>query len=210
MTTAIVSLARIAEDLNDLHEIEAQQSTSLMETWIRKGELLCNAKSQLNHGEWIPWVEDNLPFDVRQSQKYMRIYSSRKELNTNSNSHLAIDEAVQMLATPKPKPETFSDLPEDDGDVVDTDFVEDESDEDVIEVEATPRARFDYGELCDTARRICSSTQSLYTRIVEFQVKCKQMSRSGKDAVGRAWNKKEWDDLFSEVAKMNKMFRKES
>jgi hypothetical protein len=40
---------------------------------IRAGELLIEAKAQVRHGEWLPWLEANFPFSERTARNYMRL-----------------------------------------------------------------------------------------------------------------------------------------
>jgi hypothetical protein len=174
---------------------------------IEQGRDLCEQKAELKHGEWIPWVEENMPIGIDQAGKYMRIFKNQHELNSHSDTNLTIDTACQMLATPKPVVESpVAEEPV----IVEPDDELDAEWEEVEEVDevAVTRRKFDYGEMSATARRICSSTKSLYIRIVEFQAKCMQLNREGRDSISGSWNKKEWDDLFAEVEKMNKIFKK--
>jgi Protein of unknown function (DUF3102) len=40
---------------------------------IRRGQLLIEAKDQLEHGEWLPWLEDNFDMDERTAQRAMAV-----------------------------------------------------------------------------------------------------------------------------------------
>ncbi len=66
---------------------------------IRIGELLTAAKSKLAHGQWLPWVEKNLPFDRRTATNYMGIYQQREKWE--NVSHLNISDAYRLLASPR-------------------------------------------------------------------------------------------------------------
>ena len=53
---------RRIDEIGQLHnEIIGHLKTSL-EKAIRIGELLSEQKDSLKHGEFIPWIKDNLPF----------------------------------------------------------------------------------------------------------------------------------------------------
>lgn len=100
---SLVSLPALAKEITMLHDICQQDSRSAIERAIQVGEKLAEAKSQVSHGEWIPWVEKNLPFGRIQAAKYMRVYENRDKLpNETSSIHLA--EAVSLLSEPRPKP----------------------------------------------------------------------------------------------------------
>jgi len=68
---------------------------------LKCGELLTVQKEKLEHGEWIPWIKENLVFNERQAQKYMQLYNQRKEVkeltNANYNSYLQIDATLKKL-----------------------------------------------------------------------------------------------------------------
>jgi hypothetical protein len=40
---------------------------------IRRGELLQEAKDQLDHGQWLPWLEDNFSMEERTAQRAMAV-----------------------------------------------------------------------------------------------------------------------------------------
>jgi hypothetical protein len=64
------------------------------------GGLLAEAKADLKHGEWLPWVEANLPFTDRTARNYMRLHDRRGELKSETVSDLT--GAYRMLTEPKP------------------------------------------------------------------------------------------------------------
>lgn len=48
---------------------------------VTAGKILTGVKSKLDHGEWIPWVNENLPFMSESTVKrYIRCYENRNEL----------------------------------------------------------------------------------------------------------------------------------
>jgi len=73
---------------------------SVLSKSILLGELLSQQKDSLKHGEWIPWVESNLPFKRVQAAKYIRVFANRELLNEQSTVHL--EGAIDSLAKPKP------------------------------------------------------------------------------------------------------------
>lgn len=104
MTTEVDDVSEVER----LHgEITEAFKTSLPKA-IRIGEILAEKKSRLNHGEWIPWVRANLPFDKRTATNYMRLHRERGRLKRESVSHLG--DAYKLLS--EPKSETLSLLPE--------------------------------------------------------------------------------------------------
>jgi len=64
---------------------------------IQCGEKLAEKKAALDHGEWLPWVEKHLTFNMNTAGTYMRLSANSQHV-VNSRS---IREAVKLLAEPK-------------------------------------------------------------------------------------------------------------
>ena len=43
-------------------------------------ELLTEIKGGMKHGQWLPWVEENLPFAEDTAQRYMRVFTRRDQI----------------------------------------------------------------------------------------------------------------------------------
>ncbi|MBL7188161.1 MAG: DUF3102 domain-containing protein [Phycisphaerae bacterium] len=92
-----------ADEITLLHgEIGGLLKTSLDKA-IRIGELLREQKASLKHGEFIPWIEANLPFTDRTARNYMRLNENRGLLKTENVSDLR--SAYALLASPAQEPE---------------------------------------------------------------------------------------------------------
>lgn len=61
--------------------------TSLLAA-INAGERLTQKKDTLKHGEWTRWIVENLSFDIRTAQRYMKAYEHRDQLKNDTVSHL--------------------------------------------------------------------------------------------------------------------------
>lgn len=46
---------------------------------IEVGEMLTEQKENFDHGEFTPWLQENLPFSIRTAQKYMSVYSNKDQ-----------------------------------------------------------------------------------------------------------------------------------
>lgn len=109
---SLVPLADLAGRINAEHEAAHVAARSAIEHAIECGRLLSEAKGQLGHGRWLPWVDGNLAFGARQAQKYMRVAEHADAVlaaNANSGSRLSINDALKLLAAPEgeaPEPET--------------------------------------------------------------------------------------------------------
>jgi len=89
------------------HRIQVEHravSVSLKESLrhsIAAGELLIEAKEQVKHGEWLPWLRDHCTISERTAQLYMRCAKNRTELENqirNDVADLSLNEATAMLA----------------------------------------------------------------------------------------------------------------
>jgi len=80
-------------------EVEAAEADfrSAVRHAVRAGELLAEAKAQVKHGEWLPWLRENFPGDPRTAQRYMQVAA-----NASRVSHLpTMREAVALLSEPR-------------------------------------------------------------------------------------------------------------
>ena len=66
---------------------------------IEIGGLLEDQKADLGHGQWLPWVKENLPFSERTARDYMSYYARRDELKSAKIADLP--EARKYLSPPK-------------------------------------------------------------------------------------------------------------
>lgn len=87
-------------EINKLYEEIESAGKVMIGKAIRIGELLTEQKASLGHGEWIPWIEDSLPFGRKQAAAYMRVFSNKGEL-ANVTSGLHLTDAIASLAEPK-------------------------------------------------------------------------------------------------------------
>jgi hypothetical protein len=81
---------------------------------IAAGQLLIEAKAQLKHGQWLPWLAEHCPASLpeRTASFYMRLARHAPELEAKSATvaDLTIRGAIQLLAPPaapkasEPKP----------------------------------------------------------------------------------------------------------
>ena len=90
---------RITEICTLHAEVAALWKASLMKA-IRIGQLLSEQKAKLEHGEWEPWMQKNLPFSGRTARRYMGVYANR-ELIAKTDSVSDLNEAYGLLAAPK-------------------------------------------------------------------------------------------------------------
>lgn len=80
--------ASAIEEIRRLHGANIERARQAVGNGIRIGEILTQIKAVLRHGTWIDWVESNLPFGLRQAQKYISVYDRRDQIKNELSSHL--------------------------------------------------------------------------------------------------------------------------
>jgi hypothetical protein len=55
---------------------------------IKRGELLQEAKDQLEYGKWLPWLEENFDMDERTAQRAMAVAKFASKYDSLSDLHL--------------------------------------------------------------------------------------------------------------------------
>ncbi|TGK87209.1 DUF3102 domain-containing protein [Leptospira bourretii] len=104
---------RDIEKIQGLHESIGANLNNALQNAILIGEILNRKKKELSHGQFLPWIESNLPFTRMTANKYMRLFENKEKL-PNVNSGLHLTEALKILSgsekdekeiNPKRKPE---------------------------------------------------------------------------------------------------------
>lgn len=72
-----------------------------IEKGFRIGELLTEQKAKLDHGEWLTWLEENVPFTDRTARNYARLYDQRDRFKEENIAALG---AAYRLLTESEKP----------------------------------------------------------------------------------------------------------
>lgn len=87
------------EEIKERHGRIGGYLRNTLQDAIRIGELLIEQKEGMDHGNWLPWIKENLPFSERSAQDYIRFYDRRKELKSAPVADLR--SARKYLAAPK-------------------------------------------------------------------------------------------------------------
>lgn len=69
------------------------------------GNGLIEAKGKLNHGEWLPWLTENVGYSEKQAENYMKI--ARNYSNPQLVADLGMRKALSLLALPEGERENF-------------------------------------------------------------------------------------------------------
>lgn len=93
-----VSLQKLAEQINLLHGKVTALAMRSLEMAKEAGEYLTHAKSQLRHGQWQKWLEENCSVSDRMARNYMQIFSQWDKLaKTEMISALTVTKAIEVL-----------------------------------------------------------------------------------------------------------------
>jgi hypothetical protein len=73
------------------HHAARTAAHSALEHARRAGELLAEAKQQLPHGQWLPWLREHTSVNERTASGYMRIHREWPRLAGEANRHAIAD-----------------------------------------------------------------------------------------------------------------------
>jgi Protein of unknown function (DUF3102) len=101
------SLADLAARIKAEHDAVGHALKRGLEHAIAAGRLLIEAKEQLAHGQWLPWLRDHCQVSERMAQRYMLLARHAPELSAKSDtvSDLTIRGALEQLAPPPAEPD---------------------------------------------------------------------------------------------------------
>jgi len=95
------SLEHLADQIRDEHDRVGVALGRALSRAIQAGALLLDAKAQLPHGAWLPWLERNCGLAERTAQAYMRLTRNRaalEEQNRNGVADIGVQQALKLLA----------------------------------------------------------------------------------------------------------------
>jgi hypothetical protein len=96
----------LAEMANGAASNVERNLQSAVQNAITAGRALIAAKSQCQHGQWLPWLKHNWKFAPSLAQRYMQM-STGVEICGDASS---IAEALRMIADAKPKIQNRTEL----------------------------------------------------------------------------------------------------
>jgi hypothetical protein len=83
------SLVDLAERIRVEHEATSAALKSSVEHAMTAGDLLLEAKAQVKHGQWPPWLTEHCAMSERTAQLYMRIAKNRATIEGNIRNGVA-------------------------------------------------------------------------------------------------------------------------
>jgi hypothetical protein len=94
------SLTDLAARIRQEHEAVSVALKDSVRHAIEAGALLIEAKKQVPHGGWLPWLADHCTISERTAQLYMRCAKNREAIEgqiRNGVADLSLNEAAAML-----------------------------------------------------------------------------------------------------------------
>lgn len=112
MTTQLISLSKIAESIATHHKMATEAALNAVEYACQAGELLNQAKEQVAHGEWLPWLREHCGLSERTARNYMRLSRLLKAdpLKSARVADLPLRQALRELSETKVQPMTRDDM----------------------------------------------------------------------------------------------------
>lgn len=92
-------------EIKNLHSEILEAARTSLEKAIRVGELLTSAKAELKHGQWMPWLKENIPFSQQTANNYMRVFAERDRLKLTNIGNLSEAYALLEERTPTVPPQ---------------------------------------------------------------------------------------------------------
>jgi hypothetical protein len=86
--------ARIKAEHTAIHGLLSDS----VERAMAAGDLLIEAKGQLKHGQWLPWLRDHCEISERTAQLYMRCAKNRAEIEKRTKSAMVADLTLNEAA----------------------------------------------------------------------------------------------------------------
>lgn len=94
------SLDALAADANELYELAETSASNAVEYAWQCGQKLIEAKAQLKHGEWLPWLTRHCPELAKNegnlAQRYMKLFKSCTVQDLPST----VRQGLKLLAAP--------------------------------------------------------------------------------------------------------------
>lgn len=104
MSAALAIDLRVqAAEINEQHAACESSYGHALAHAFHAGRLLIEAKDQLGHGEWLPWLSENVAFSEDTAENYMRLARSSEQLeqaNSERVRNLSIREALREISRP--------------------------------------------------------------------------------------------------------------
>ena len=96
-----IALDALAAKIRTEHGAVRDAAETATQHAIRCGKLLAEAKNELVHGQWLPWLRDHCNLSERTAQAYMRLARKHGEFDEGKAQRVAdlpVREAMKAIA----------------------------------------------------------------------------------------------------------------
>ena len=101
-TTPVRDIETITSEILDYKRVGGEAILAI-------GQRLTEAKAILPHGEWLPWLTEQVDFSERSAQNFMRL--AREWSNPQALADLGASKALSLLALPADERDQFIEMP---------------------------------------------------------------------------------------------------
>jgi hypothetical protein len=95
------SLVDLAAKIKAAHTAVDTALKQSLQHAMEAGKLLIQAKAEVPHGQWLPWLRDHCAISERTAQLYMRVANNREDIELqirNDVADLTLSQAAAVLA----------------------------------------------------------------------------------------------------------------
>jgi len=112
--TQLSTLPVLAKKINTAHQQCESAARSAVQHALEAGKLLIQAKEQVPHGGWLPWLNENCECSERSARTYMRVARELPNIEGNRQraADLSLRQAIKLLESPRETTATLMDGPE--------------------------------------------------------------------------------------------------
>lgn len=75
-----LEIKKLYAEATEIDSTASRNAETALEKYTRIGEILAKRKSKCLHGEWLPWLKENIEFSDQAARNYMSLYVNRKRL----------------------------------------------------------------------------------------------------------------------------------
>jgi hypothetical protein len=104
-SVGLTPLKDLTTQINNHHRRALNLANSSIDYAVKCGKALVDAKAQLSHGEWMPWLQCNCPgISPRQAQKYKRLAENWVSIQAireiNPEAVASVEGTLSLIAEP--------------------------------------------------------------------------------------------------------------
>lgn len=157
------------------------------------GQRLIEAKSMLPHGEWLPWLTEQVELTERAAQRFMRI--AREWTNPTALSDLGATKALTLLALPPEERQQF----------IEENHIVDGEEKSVIdmtsrELEKAIRERDEANKAAEAARADAQAAEDSRAKMEADMAALKSLQKSAQEAEEQA--RRELESVRAELKEL--------